>query len=591
MRPPVPLPGLPARRARCGRLRRWFAVWLLALAGLAMPARSEIDPQPWDSTAEAPRAEAADDVLRTEAPATVVVWGREIATFRAAYGGQSPAERAAAVSKRIEHALGDNPRAPLRLQHVEDGDLRGILVVAGSSGVLFGLVATDVAVDAPGALEREAAATLERVRELGDAMARQRQPALLARSAAESLAMLTVVGFVLWLLERRLRPRLHRRQRVFIEALEATDRREAGAAGLGFGEVAAIAVRAALRIGLTAAELVVAFLGVEFVLRRFPYTQALGDRLARRLLEFVGGATAAVADQLPNLFVVAVVAFFARAVWHLVRSWTTAVERGVIEVEWLDADAARPTRILFGIGITMTAIVVAYPFVPGSGSEAFKGASVLVGLMVSLGGSSVIGQLIAGLVVLYSRAIRRGDYVKIDEYEGRVRELGLLATRLVTAHGEQINIPSAVMVTAVSRNATALARPGGAVLHTALTIGYDAPWRQVHGLLLAAAARTPGVLAEPAPRVFQRALSDFFVEYELSLQVERDRPLAELRSRLHAEIQDAFNAAGVQIMSPHYESQPEASVVVPPERWSPPGAVSTPPGSSPPASPDSGRDR
>jgi small-conductance mechanosensitive channel len=580
----------PAKRthgaARQGRCRRLPAL-LLILCGWPLPAPAETPPDAAAATGAAPTAAAS--ALKAEPPAAIVVWGRELAILRATYAGLSPAARAAAAEARIEETLAANPREPLRLQPVSDGETTGILLVSGTSSLLFALLEGDLPVDG-GTLAQEAAAVLERLRALRDAMARQREPALLARSLAESGAAIFALGFLIWRLERHLRPRLTRRTAALSRRLAE---RAAGAAaspaatGLDFESIAAGALRGALRTALTIVELVLAFLGVEFVLRRFPYTQPLGDELARRLLDFAGRAAAAVVDELPNLFVVAVVAFVARAIWRIAQRWTRAVETGLIEVDWLDAETARPTRILFGIGIGTAAIVVAYPFIPGSGTDAFKGLSVLFGLMLSIGGSSVIGQVISGLVVLYSRSLRRGDIVQVGDDEGQISEIGLLATRLVNAHHEQINIPSSVMVAAVSRNSTRLAAAGGAVLRTALTIGYDAPWRQVHGLLLQAAARTPGVRTDPPPRVFQRALSDFYVEYELSLQVDRNQMRAEVRTRLHAAILDAFNAAGVQIMSPAFEGQPDRPVIVPRENWSPPGAVASadvpaPPDGAPP---------
>ena len=181
--------------------------------------------------------------------------------------------------------------------------------------------------------------------------------------------------------------------------------------------------------------------------------------------------------------------------------------------------------------------------------------------------------------------------MRVGEFEGHVAEIGLLATRLVTAYSEQVNIPSSVMVSAVSRNSMPFAVPGGTVLRTTVTIGYDAPWRLVHGLLLDSAKRTSGVLSSPPPRVHQRALSQFFVEYILFLQFDRDLSRVDVSTALSTRIVDAFNAHGVQIMSPHFESQPDGRVFVPPERWAPDGAIAdvAPPATSAAAAPAAGR--
>jgi small-conductance mechanosensitive channel len=182
----------------------------------------------------------------------------------------------------------------------------------------------------------------------------------------------------------------------------------------------------------------------------------------------------------------------------------------------------------------------------------------------------------SGLVVVYSRAFREGDYVKIGEVEGTVVRRGSLSTKIRNVRHEEVTLPNGIVIASPTVNYTRLAGGSGALVSATVTIGYDAPWRQVHALLELAASRTPGLRKAPPPTVVQRALSDFYVEYQLVAQAERsdDRPLA--LSRLHAAIQDAFNEHGVQIMSPHFLGQPGAPVVVPRERWHAPPAQPEP---------------
>jgi small-conductance mechanosensitive channel len=148
-----------------------------------------------------------------------------------------------------------------------------------------------------------------------------------------------------------------------------------------------------------------------------------------------------------------------------------------------------------------------------------------------------------------------------------VKDVGVLSTRLVTPRREEITIPNAVLAGTTVTNYSRLAGDDGAVVSTSISIGYDQPWRQVHALLLLAAERTPGVRKEPRPYVLQRALSDFFVEYELRAHIERPEERFRVLSDLHGQIQDAFNEFGVQIMSPAFEAQPERAVVVPKSKW------------------------
>jgi small-conductance mechanosensitive channel len=221
---------------------------------------------------------------------------------------------------------------------------------------------------------------------------------------------------------------------------------------------------------------------------------------------------------------------------------------------------------------------VAYPYLPGSGTDVFKGVSVFTGLLLSLGASGVVNQVMSGLVVVYSRSVRAGEYVRVGDTEGTVTEIGMLSTKMLTRRKEEITIPNAVLVGTVTTNFSRQEKEGGAVVATSVTIGYDAPWRQVHAMLLMAAERTPGVLRDPGPRVLQRSLSDFFVQYDLLVRIEHAEERFIVLSELHSNIQDAFNEFGVQIMSPHFEGQPEGRITVPRTKWfESPAAPAAPP--------------
>jgi len=227
------------------------------------------------------------------------------------------------------------------------------------------------------------------------------------------------------------------------------------------------------------------------------------------------------------------------------------------------------TRRLFNIGIWLFAIAMAYPYLPGAQTEAFKGISVLLGLMVSLGASSIVGQGAAGLILTYTRTMRPGEYVRVGENEGTVIRIGMFTTTIRTGLGEELTLPNSVITSAVTRNYSRTVDGAGFIVDTTVTIGYDTPWRQVEAMLIEAAKRTPGIIDPPAPRVFQTALADYYPEYRLVAQAIPSGPLAraEVLTRLHANIQDVFNEHGVQIMSPHYMMDPHAAKVVRPEDW------------------------
>ena len=215
----------------------------------------------------------------------------------------------------------------------------------------------------------------------------------------------------------------------------------------------------------------------------------------------------------------------------------------------------------------MLALVACYPYMPGSGTDAFKGMSVLLGLVVSLGSRGIVEQSMSGLSVTYSRALRAGDYVRVGDVEGTVAHMGTLSTKIETPRHEEITIPNAVLLSQTVVNYSRHAQARGVFVPTELTIGYDAPWRQVEALLLLAATRTAGLRRVPAPVVWQVSLEDFYVRYRLLVCLDDPTTRPVVLDQLHANIQDAFNEYGVQIMSPNYLADPGAPKVVPRDQW------------------------
>jgi small-conductance mechanosensitive channel len=318
---------------------------------------------------------------------------------------------------------------------------------------------------------------------------------------------------------------------------------------------------------------VATYLWLTFVFTQFPYTEPWGDQLGGFLLDTIAGLARGLVRAVPGLVVIGLIYLIARTAVRFVNSFFESVERGRVRVTWLDAETARATRRLVVALLWIFAITAAYPHIPGSHTEAFRGISVFVGLVVSLGSTGLVNQVMSGFVVVYSRAMRPGDWVRVGEIEGRVLEIGVLSTKLSTVRREEVAIPNAVLVGTATTNFTSLAGASGPLIATAVTIGYDVPWRQVHALLELAASRTEGLRKEPEARVLQRGLSDFYVEYQLLAHLERAEDRFEVLSQLHANIQDAFNEQGVQIMSPHFVVQPPEPVVVPKERWFAPPAA------------------
>jgi small-conductance mechanosensitive channel len=321
--------------------------------------------------------------------------------------------------------------------------------------------------------------------------------------------------------------------------------------------------------------LLLADLWASFVLHQFAYTRPWGERATHWLLELLAQFFNAALSALPGLLTALLIFLMARAATRLSDRLLQRVERGELSLGSLDAETAGPTARLVKVLLWLFALAMAYPYLPGAGSEAFKGVSVLAGLMLSLGASSVVGQALSGIGLMYTRVLRAGEYVRIGDIEGTVAGVGLFSTRLHTGLSEELSIPNALVFGQPVRNLSRLVNDGRFVLHTVVTIGYATPWRQVHAMLLEAARRTPGVAAEPPPHVVQTALSDFYVEYRLCAQGTKAAPRsrAEAISQLHANVQDVFNENGVQIMSPHYEADPAAEQVVAAGPWFQPAAA------------------
>ena len=377
---------------------------------------------------------------------------------------------------------------------------------------------------------------------------------------ALSLVATALLGAVLWLIRKAADRALERVTR--------TVRPHAARLGaLDLWPFLHAAERTMLGLSAWGLALMAVYLWLAFVLQRFPYTRPWGTRLGTYVMDLLRELGGGALHALPGLFAVVVIFLATRFVVRLVGVVFRGIEQGTVALRGLQPDTAGATRRIITVVIWIFSLTVAYQYIPGSESDAFKAVGVLIGLMISLGSAGLVNQVMSGLVLVYARALRPGELVRAGEVVGVVSELTMLSTKIVTARREEVTIPNAVLTGTMITNYSRLAGDDGALLSTAVTIGYDAPWRQVHALLLLAAERTPGLRAQPRPSVFQRTLGDFYVEYELRAHLDRPEIRFQVLSDLHAQIQDAFNEFGVQIMSPHFEAQPGSAVVAPPAVW------------------------
>jgi len=516
---------------------------------------------PWQAVWAAPNTLSAAPIVR-EAP--IRFWNRTIALQRGVLAGADPELRAQRASERLAELPLSASGNDLEKRSIKIEDQEGVGFIY--QGRLLFFLGT-------GDLDKESG---ERLDQAADSAIANLTEALKARTAERSWPVIrngvlyTVSGFVLlvalcvliWKVQSAVAKFVRKREGLVSLKLARVDI-VPHIAGTGYALFRLVAW------GLT---LFLVYLWVALSLRRFPYTEPWGLRANGYIFHVIRELAENVLAGLPNVLVVIVIIVFVRWMIRMTTLLLDQVARGTAAVPWMDADVAKATQRIVSAVLWIFGIIVAYPYIPGSQTEAFKGLSVFFGLVVSLGSTGIINQIISGLFVVYSKALKTGEWVKVNDTEGEVLDVGLLAAKVLTVEGQEVTVPNSILVSTSTVNHTRLGHPDGKMVNCTVTIGYDAPWRQVHALLELAAGRTSNILKTPKPHVLQRQLSDFYIQYTLVARLDNEAQRVQTVSDLHAAIQDAFNEFGVQIMSPHFMMQPNGSVVVPREKWDLPPA-------------------
>ena len=528
------------------------------IAGLALAL---VIGAPGVPAAQVPRPvpEPAITVEPSNEAATIVLFNRPIASLRATVLGRHPADRAASAARAFDELVAEHVTGPIETRPFEGG----VLIRVGSRLVLA-LTSQDIDVLAGETIDGVASQSAARLRQALDEAAEARAPlAILLALLIASFALAATVG-LLWGLARA--------HRGVVGRVSAAAERTVAKTGIADLDMlrASRLVEFQQRLAsgaFVALGLIVTYVGVTFVLRQFPYTRPWGESMRTFLLTTVENLGGGMVRAIPGLFSALLILVVARFMVRLVRLWFDAIERGRVTARWIHPETAQPTRRLLSLLVWLFAIVMAYPYLPGSQTEAFKGFSVFLGLMVTFGSSGLVNQIMSGFMITYSRALRVGDFVRVGDVEGTVTHLGVLSTKVKTLLSEEVTVPNAVVI---STTITDYSRPGdtvGVLTPTSVTIGYDAPWRQVQALLLLAAERTNGLRHKPAPLVLQAALDDFYVKYTLYVSLEDQESRLLTMDALHASIQDLFNEYGVQIMSPNYVLDPAAKKIIAKKDW------------------------
>jgi small-conductance mechanosensitive channel len=502
-------------------------------------------------------APAAEPVVS----APVIIDGEEL--FRVRGVRAYPAEkRAVQIQQRIR-AMAENPAltaAALTLTEVPEGTR----IAAGDQFIL-------TVFDADARLEqadRQPLARIyaKRVGEAVEAYRNDRTSASLLRSAGYVLAATLALGVFLWLgrfAVRRIDRTLDGRVKAGLSGIEARSMKILSAAHLWR------ALHVARRFAWSAATLIAGVFYLDFVLHQFPWTRLLAARLWTLLIEPLRSMGAHILATIPDLAFLAVLIFVVRYVLKAIRLFFEALAQGDVPLTNFEREWAWPTYRLVRLMVVAFALVVAYPYIPGSGSDAFKGISLFLGVIFSLGSSSVISNVIAGYSMIYRRAFRVGDRVRIEDQVGDVTEARLLVTHLRTPKNEEVVIPNSLILNTSVVNYSTMAREGRLILYATVGIGYETPWRQVEAMLLLAAGRSEGLLKEPQPFVLQKQLGDFAVTYEINVYCGDAQAMSRLYTELYRNILDVFNEYGVQIMTPAYEGDPEQPKLVSRDQWYP----------------------
>ena len=528
-------------------IRRPLGLFLVALA---LPAGA----QPLDTNAPP----------RQSAP--VVVANRTVIVLRGPIAGYSAQERVNAVRQRIETILQRDKSPAASTEDVEDGTQ---VQLGGQLAFLVTRIDVDPQVgETTRNVAREAAKRLEGA--VSEYREQHTPEYLLVKSGWVALATGIYTG-LLWLLLRINRWAGHRI--AVVAGARAEKVHVHGVSLLDPQQVRWVARRLSAVLAWAAA-LFATYTWLTFTLKQFPYTRPWGEHMEDNLFGLAGDLALSMVKAVPGLVVAIVILLIARLIIRIAALFFDRVEHGVVTMGGLDEDTAAPTRRIFQIIVWAIAIALAFPYLPGAETEAFKGVSVLFGLMLSIGASGIVGQAASGFILMYTRAFRAGEYVRIGDVEGTVVALGSFATRIRTGLGEEVLMPNSVAMQNTTRNFSRAVDGTGFVVNTGLTIGYSTPWRQVHAMLEEAARRTADIAKDPAPFVRQTALSDFYVEYRLIAYAPIERPgqRIDMLSQLHANIQDVFNEHGVQIMSPHYMMDTAEPQIVPKAKWFTPPA-------------------
>ena len=475
-----------------------------------------------------------------------------------------PAEtRAKTIAQRIQRAAANYTKPPDSVKVIEDA---GRLKVYAGNEFVMNIYSADAEAEGitPSIM---AEIVVEKIKGIIKQYRHERSPDVIKSNALKALVALAllIIGLVAfsWLFQklsdffkRRLKNRIDTLENVSYKLIQANQLTK-------ILHVLYQTVRVLILLIIT-----VGF--VDYILGLFPWTKAASIYLLELILDPLKSIGQGFINYLPSLIFLIIIYLITQYFVRLTRLFFNSIDNGGIVIQNFDSEWAMPTFKIVKFFMIVFAVVVAFPYIPGSSSGAFQGISVFLGVLFSLGSSSFIANVVAGYSMTYRRAFKKGDRIQVNDMNGYVEEQSLMVTRLRSVKNEEIVIPNSIMLSSSLTNFSVRAKTMGLIIHTTVGIGYETPWRQVEAMLKEAADRTEGLLKDPPPFVLQKELGDFAIVYEINAYCNDVNKMYLYYNALHQNILDLFNENNIQIMTPAYEGDPATPKVVPKEQWNTP---------------------
>ncbi len=526
----------------------WVIIWFVFL----LPDTSLFGQN--DSTHQQPKSPIGFPVIGVLGDTIFYVYSR--------LGSASPLERATTISDRIQRIVEEGE------DFVEDS--LQVVPYENTYDIIYrGLIVTNVSPTDALLNQKEIWTLANDIKShIASSLMLAKEDQQLTRILIQSVLVLVVLGIaylLFWLLKKGFK-RIH----LYLE----TDR-DKWLKNLAYKEYTFLTAQQEMQIILVFLRVLRIFLFVllvyfalSIVFSIFPFTRGWADRLFYLVWSPFTSIFLSLWEYLPNLITIIVIVFVMGYFIRFVKYIFSEIDEGKLHISGFHADWAMPTYSIVRFLLYAFMFVLIFPYLPGSDSNIFKGVSVFIGVLFSLGSSSAIANMVAGLVITYMRPFRIGDRIKIGDITGDVLEKTLLVTRIRTTKNEEITIPNSSVLSGNTTNYSTFAnRDEGLIIHTTVTIGYDVPWKEMHAVLIEAAQRTDRIVKEPQPFVLQTGLEDFYVSYQINAYTKESNLLPRVYSDLHQHIQDVCFEKGIEILSPHYRAARDGNRTTIPESY------------------------